>query len=56
MFILVDDGKILCEDGGLVVKVCVGVCGVIVLFCYEFKLDGVKCDYCLGSWFKKLLV
>jgi integrase len=50
-----DDGKTLREDGGLVAKVRVGVKGVTVQFRYEFKLDGAKRDYSLGSWPKKSL-
>ncbi len=50
-----DDGRTLREDNGLVAKVRAGVRGVTVLFRYEFKLDGVKRDYRLGSWPKKTL-
>lgn len=50
-----NDGEKLREDNGLVAKVRAGVRGVTVLFRYEFKLDGVKRDYRLGSWPKKTL-
>lgn len=50
-----DDSKRLREDNGLVAKVRAGVRGVTVLFRYEFKLDGVKRDYRLGSWPKNTL-
>jgi len=50
-----DDGAILREDGGLVGKVRAGVRGVTVLFRYEFKQQGEKRDYSLGSWPKKSL-
>lgn len=50
-----DDGRVLRESGGVVGKVRRGVRGVTVLFRYEYKLGGKKCDYRLGSWPKKSL-
>lgn len=50
-----DDGRVLRETGGLTGKVRAGVRGITVLFRYEFKLDGQKRDYRLGSWPKKSL-
>lgn len=45
-----DDGKTLREEGGLVGRVRAGTRGITVLFRFEFKQNGVKRDYRLGSW------
>ncbi|MFL9923707.1 tyrosine-type recombinase/integrase [Herbaspirillum lusitanum] len=54
-FTIEDDGRTIREDGGLVGRVRSGPRGITVLFRYEFKLQGDKRDYALGSWPKKSL-
>ena len=45
-----DHGRVIREDGGIVGRVRAGVKGVTVAFRFEFKLDGAKRDFALGSW------
>lgn len=52
---VVDDGKTLRDEGGIVAKVRAGVRGITVQFRFEYKFDGAKRDHRLGTWPKKSL-
>lgn len=50
-----DDGKTLREEGGIVGRIRSGQRGTTISFRFEYKLDGNKRDYSLGTWPKKSL-
>lgn len=50
-----DNGRNLREDGGIVGRVRSGLRGTSVSFRFEYKLNGAKQDYALGTWPKKSL-
>jgi hypothetical protein len=54
-FSVADNGRNLREDGGIVGRVRSGLRGTSVSFRFEYKLNGAKQDYALGTWPKKSL-
>lgn len=52
---MADNGRNLREDGGIVGRVRSGLRGTSVSFRFEYKLNGAKQDYALGTWPKKSL-